>query len=265
MIFYFTATGNSLYIAKQLSENPISIPQVRKGSSFKNDVIGIVCPVYCGELPKTVFEFIKSSKFETDYLFLILTYGMNESDSAEFTFKQCEKQGVRFDYIANIKMVDNYLPAFDMAQEKQIDKKIPEQLSRIISDIQNRKKGYPAATDAGKKLHKQVAVMNKVFPSANNGGSLRITDKCNGAERFARFAENVWGIEEKDTAEETALAGVEALADFIKEIGLPTTFTEMGISPDTDFRAVADSTNITAGCCKKLTHDEIYEILKECI
>lgn len=87
----------------------------------------------------------------------------------------------------------------------------------------------------------------------------------NGAERFARFAENVWGIEEKETAEETALAGVEALADFIKEIGLPTTFTEMGISPDTDFRAVADSTNITAGCCKKLTHDEIYEILKECI
>lgn len=193
MIFYFTATGNSLYIAKQLSENPISIPQVRKGSSFKNDVIGIVCPVYCGELPKTVFEFIKSSKFETDYLFLILTYGMNESDSAEFTFKQCEKQGVRFDYIANIKMVDNYLPAFDMAQEKQIDKKIPEQLSRIISDIQNRKKGYPAATDAGKKLHKQVAVMNKVFPSANNGGSLRITDKCNGCGAFRPFCRECLG------------------------------------------------------------------------
>lgn len=86
-----------------------------------------------------------------------------------------------------------------------------------------------------------------------------------GAERFARFAKNVWGIEEKATAAETALAGVEALADFIKEIGLPTSFTQMGISQDTDFRAVADSTNITAGCCKKLTHDEIYEILQECI
>lgn len=86
-----------------------------------------------------------------------------------------------------------------------------------------------------------------------------------GAERFARFAENVWGIKVKETVEKTALAGVEALADFIKEIGLPTSFTEMGISKDTDFRAVADSTNITAGCCKKLTHDEIYEILKECI
>ncbi len=86
-----------------------------------------------------------------------------------------------------------------------------------------------------------------------------------GAERFARFAKNVWGISEKETAEQTALAGVEALADFIKEIGMPTSFSQMGISETVDFRAIADSINITSGCCRKLTHDEIYEILKECI
>lgn len=86
-----------------------------------------------------------------------------------------------------------------------------------------------------------------------------------GAEKFARFARNVWGIEEKETAEETARAGVEALADFVKEIGLPASFTEMGISTDTDFKAVADSCNLTAGCCKELTHEEILEILKECL
>ncbi|MCI8388961.1 MAG: iron-containing alcohol dehydrogenase [Clostridiales bacterium] len=86
-----------------------------------------------------------------------------------------------------------------------------------------------------------------------------------GAERFARFAKNVWGISDKATVEQTALAGVEALADFIKEIGLPTSFTEMGISNGSDFRTIADSINITAGCCRKLTHDDIYEILNECI
>ena len=85
-----------------------------------------------------------------------------------------------------------------------------------------------------------------------------------GAPRFARFAENVWGIEPKDSKEETALAGVEALAAFIREIGMPISFYELGIPADTDFRAIADSTNLTAGCCKKLTHDEIYEILMEC-
>lgn len=86
-----------------------------------------------------------------------------------------------------------------------------------------------------------------------------------GVDRFARFAENVWKIAGSGTAEETALAGIKALADFIKEVGLPTTFTEMGIPKDTDFKAIADSTNITAGCCKKLTHEEILEILKECV
>lgn len=86
-----------------------------------------------------------------------------------------------------------------------------------------------------------------------------------GVERFARFAKNVWGIKDQGDDEATALAGIETLADFIKEMGLPTSFTQMGISADTDFRAVADSTNITAGCCKKLSHDEIYVILKECI
>ena len=65
--------------------------------------------------------------------------------------------------------------------------------------------------------------------------------------------------------EEFALAGIEALAEFIKEIGLPTKFSNMGIGADTDFRAIADSTVITKGCCKRLTADEIFEILQECL
>jgi len=45
MVFFFTATGNSLYIAKQLESEPISIPQIMKQDSltFEADKIGIVC------------------------------------------------------------------------------------------------------------------------------------------------------------------------------------------------------------------------------
>lgn len=86
-----------------------------------------------------------------------------------------------------------------------------------------------------------------------------------GLEKFARFAKNVWGITDKNSAEETALAGIAALENFIKEVGLPTKFSEMGIPENTDLKAIADSTNITAGCCKKLTHEEILDILKECV
>lgn len=33
---------------------------------------------------------------------------------------------------------------------------------------------------------------------------------------------------------------------------------------DTDFRAIAETTMRTAGCCRKLSDDELFEILQEC-
>lgn len=86
----------------------------------------------------------------------------------------------------------------------------------------------------------------------------------NAPAQFAKFAHNVWGIPKNDkTDEELALAGIEALADFIKETGLPTKFSEMGIT-DIDYRAIAESTIITGGCCKKMSADELLAILEEC-
>lgn len=37
MVFYFTATGNSLYVAKCIDEYSVSIPQVIKNSSIYSD------------------------------------------------------------------------------------------------------------------------------------------------------------------------------------------------------------------------------------
>lgn len=77
--------------------------------------------------------------------------------------------------------------------------------------------------------------------------------------KFMRWAQKVWEV---SSAEE----GIKALANFIFEIGLPTSFTEMGLSlDDATLRAIADSTLLTAGCCKKLSHDDILTILKECL
>ena len=82
--------------------------------------------------------------------------------------------------------------------------------------------------------------------------------------KFARFAREVWNVE-SDNDEEAAKRGIEELDNFIKEIGMPTTLKEIDISDKEMLRKVANSSNITAGCCKQLTHDEIYEILLECL
>ena len=85
-------------------------------------------------------------------------------------------------------------------------------------------------------------------------------------EQFACWAAEVWGIaiENKD-ALTVANEGIDALAAFIKEMGLPTTFTELGgDASDETLHAVADTAILTGGCAKKFTPEEIFEILAEC-
>ena len=77
-------------------------------------------------------------------------------------------------------------------------------------------------------------------------------------DKFNRWAQEVWLVQNAED-------GIDALEDLIREVGLPTTLTEMGITLDDETRrAIVDSTIITPGCCKQLTADELYEILKEC-
>nr|WP_303181226.1 iron-containing alcohol dehydrogenase [Lachnoclostridium phocaeense] len=80
-------------------------------------------------------------------------------------------------------------------------------------------------------------------------------------EKFARFGQEVFGV---DTAEKA----VEALADFIRECGLPTKMSELRskteITPEL-LRNVADSCNIIKSNPRELSHDEIYDILMECM
>ena len=83
--------------------------------------------------------------------------------------------------------------------------------------------------------------------------------------QFARLAVSVWEISPVGKSEEQlADEFINALSDFIKEIGLPTKFIDMGIAADTDFKAIADSTVLTGGCCKKFTKEELFDILGEC-
>lgn len=87
----------------------------------------------------------------------------------------------------------------------------------------------------------------------------------NGCHKFRRFAVNVWGISDRGkTEEETACEGVEALAGFIKEVGLPVTLRDLGADENTDLRQIADSCSLSAGSYKQMTHKEILEIFQEC-
>lgn len=86
-----------------------------------------------------------------------------------------------------------------------------------------------------------------------------------GLKKFVRFAERVWGISpEGKSDEEIASEGVEALASFIRELGLPTTLRELGLTDKSALQTIADSCNLSPGAYRKMSHEEILEIFNEC-
>ena len=182
MVFYFTGTGNSLYVAKRIEENPLSIPQVmREGNSeFTSDRIGIVAPVYGHELPSMVKEFMKKTIFHTDYFYIILTYGNRHGGAAELAEKFCEECGIAVNYINVIIMVDNWLPGFDMNEQKKIDKKFEGNMAAILADLAAHKSMISEVTDTDRAAHQQFLDRMSQMPADAWQHLLRVTAACTG-------------------------------------------------------------------------------------
>lgn len=81
-LFYFSGTGNSYWVAKELGtrigeSELLSIPQSGdERFDLENTGVGIVCPLYFLSFPKIVMEFIQKQDFESaDYVFIVVTMG----------------------------------------------------------------------------------------------------------------------------------------------------------------------------------------------
>lgn len=85
--------------------------------------------------------------------------------------------------------------------------------------------------------------------------------------KLARMGREVFGVQEADDSI-AANAAVDALAAFITKCGLPRTLDELKstnpITPELLHR-VADSTNLIKTGPVQLTHDDIYDLLLECL
>lgn len=182
MVFYFTGTGNSLYVAKQIEKKPISIPQAihEEKLFFSADSIGIVTPVYGHEAPPMVKEFMKKATFQTDYFYMILTYGNRHGGAAELAEQFCKECGIKPSYINILMMVDNWLPSFDMDEQKKIDKKVEEHLAVILEDLKARKNKISPVTDVDRAAHQQFLAGMGKMPADAWQHLLKVTENCVG-------------------------------------------------------------------------------------
>lgn len=181
-MFYFTATGNSLHVAKQLDETRISIAQaVHDGEKvYTAEKIGIVCPVFGHEVPPLVREFLMQSNFRTDYFYIILTYGNRHGGAAELTQKLLENLGIHPSYINLVLMADNFLPGFDMNEQKALDKDVDGQIKQIMQDIASWKEYASPVTDVDRAAHQEYLDRMAEMPENAFSNVYRITDECIG-------------------------------------------------------------------------------------
>lgn len=158
LIFYFTGTGNCLYVARQLADDNtelLSIPQLMKQKelNFEADEIGLVYPIYGHMPPYMVRQFLKKAKLKADYTFAILTFGARKCNAVEILDGITRKADYRFSYISTLMMVDNWLPNFDMNEQVKMDKHIPENLAVIKNDINSQKHWIQSVSQEERDKH----------------------------------------------------------------------------------------------------------------
>jgi ferredoxin len=150
-IYYFTGTGNSLVvakdIAKELNAELISIPSVIESETVKTDaqVIGIVCPVYMWGPPIIVERFIKRiERIEDKYIFAIVTCGGMAAGAINVLDREIQSCGGKLAGGFKVVMPGNYTPMYGaIAEEKQqrMFEKWNSRIKSITEYVNERKQG----------------------------------------------------------------------------------------------------------------------------
>lgn len=228
--------------------------KVKTGRDYPkcNPAFALLDPTYTYSVPK--FQMV-SGGFDILSHVMETYFSRPDEDNVSDDISESLMRGVIRDLRAAIKNPSDYTARSNLMWESTMGE------NRIIK--------------LGKRMDFECHQMEHqlgAYTDCNHGAGLAVLHPVyyrhiykDGLAKFQKFAVNVWGISpDGKSAEELALAGVEALADFIKEIGLPTTLRELGVDEHTDLKEIADSCNLAPGSYKKMTHEEILEIFHEC-
>ena len=194
MIFYFSATGNSKYVAERIAaatdDHVLSLRELVHSRSYQHDVteekrIGFVVPTYYFGLPSIMNFFLNKLRllgYGDQYVYLVLTCGGSTGDAAGQMAKKLAEKGITLSAQFAIPMVDNYIPLYKIAAKEEIDKKLDaaeeyiDEARRAIRSCSpgnfNRSRGAAPAV--------MTAVAYPVYSSNRSTKPFLVTDDCVG-------------------------------------------------------------------------------------
>lgn len=159
MIYYFTGTGNSGYVAHQLGNQLLEKPYFMNNTAPidpEGESIGFVFPVYSWGVPPNVEDFIlrltlsfrQRVNVEQIPVWVVMTCGDEVAMAPEMIKKIFRKIGIKTESIWSVIMPNNYviLPGFDVDSKEIEQRKLSEAPTRI-REIVNGIKSHRSVTD----------------------------------------------------------------------------------------------------------------------
>ena len=190
-IIYFSATGNSKYVATRLAKDEdrlMFIPDAIRNGIFEieDDSIGIVSPTYFWGLPSIVKEFLQKATFHADYLYFVATYGTTPGAIGAMAKKLIK--GKKIDSFYSVRMVDTYTPIFDISTKKKQDKftkNTEKEIDKIIENI--TKKEYKTKMNGQTPSFITNAISQPLYENKKRLTSrLSVNESCIGCGLCAR-------------------------------------------------------------------------------
>jgi len=192
-IFYFTGTGNSLKVSKDIAAKISGTNIVSIALSMDNITnlapkgsVGFVFPVYYCGLPKLVVEFISAIDLsQADYIYTVATYGKAGGNAGCISQpkKILRNKNKKLNAAFYVKCIDNWvLSWWDVTKERQhstVHKKALKKTERIAT-IVSAKKNYKDISIT-ERTGKVMFGYNRFYKTVNiSDKSFTYSGECNG-------------------------------------------------------------------------------------
>jgi ferredoxin/flavodoxin len=190
VIYYFSATGNSLKVAKDISEKlgnttliKICKNNMKLSSGAKFKKVGIIFPVYYYGLPVMVKEFVQSLDLDSNaYVYTVATCGGSVGAAIKQLKKILENKGVLLSSAFTVVMPDNYQVMYSpppLKKQQRLFKLEGEKIKRI-SDIINNSEKIPFEEISSFPAKLLGGILSGTFKPKSKDKNFWSDEKCNG-------------------------------------------------------------------------------------
>ena len=150
MIFYFSGTGNSRYIAKRISEalheDAVDLnKKIKTGdtSAIKTDSdITLVTPTYAWRIPRIVSNWLSETELVgAERIWFVMDCGGEIGNAAKYNKEIAGQKNLCYMGTAQIVMPENYIAMFSAPQKEEAQKIVSKAEPSILNAIEHIEKG----------------------------------------------------------------------------------------------------------------------------